>query len=63
MVENTKERGETVAVTNRRAELKGELERWVTTLKDTYAPEKIILFGSFANGRVGEWSDVDLVIV
>jgi predicted nucleotidyltransferase len=28
-----------------------------------YAPEKVILFGSFANKDVREWSDLDVVIV
>jgi len=30
---------------------------------DEYNPEKVILFGSLADGDVGEWSDLDLVIV
>jgi predicted nucleotidyltransferase len=26
-------------------------------------PDKIILFGSYYTGQVGEWSDLDLVII
>ena len=48
---------------NRTIELQNELERWIEILKNQYYPEKIILFGSFAHGRVGRWSDIDLVIV
>jgi len=32
-------------------------------LKTEYKPEKIILFGSLADGNVKEWSDIDLLIV
>ena len=28
-----------------------------------YNPEKIILFGSYASGNPGEYSDVDLIVV
>lgn len=28
-----------------------------------YKPEKIILFGSLATGKVHEWSDIDLAII
>ncbi len=40
-----------------------ELKRIVKILIENYQPEKIILFGSLANGQVGEWSDIDLVII
>ncbi len=43
--------------------LKKELNRIVKILKDKYCPEKIILFGSLAEGQVHEWSDVDLLII
>ena len=26
-------------------------------------PEKVILFGTLATGRINEWSDIDLVVV
>ncbi len=47
----------------RKQELNRELQRIVKVLIEDYQPEKIILFGSLANGRVGEWSDIDLVII
>ena len=28
-----------------------------------YAPEKLILFGSVAQGDIHEWSDLDLVVI
>jgi len=40
-----------------------ELEKIVATLKRDYHPQKIILFGSLANGTVREWSDIDLAII
>ena len=43
--------------------LKEELTRIVKVLKDRYCPEKIILFGSLAEGKVHEWSDIDLIII
>ena len=33
------------------------------TLAAEYRPEKVILFGSMAQASVGEWSDLDLVII
>ena len=44
-------------------ELQNELERWAGILTTHYAPDKIMLFGSFAKGNVGEWSDIDMIIV
>lgn len=29
----------------------------------SYNPEKIILFGSYASGKPGEYSDVDLIVI
>ncbi len=43
--------------------LKTELSRIVDVLKKRYRPEKIILFGSFANGEIHGCSDIDLVII
>ncbi len=40
-----------------------ELNRLFRILKKKYNPEKIILFGSLANNKVSEWSDIDLVII
>lgn len=47
----------------RQARLQQELERYLALLTHTNQPEKIILFGSLAQGQVNEWSDLDLVIV
>jgi len=40
-----------------------ELHQVVEKLKTSYKPEKIILFGSLANGRIKKWSDIDLAII
>ena len=47
----------------RRRALQRELKRWLPLLVENLRPEKIILFGSLAEERVHEWSDIDLVIV
>jgi len=47
----------------RRALLEAELNRYLTLLTKHYQPQKILLFGSMAMGQIGEWSDLDLVIV
>ena len=47
----------------RRARLEAELQRFLTILVDKLHPERIILFGSLANGQIHEWSDLDLVVV
>lgn len=40
-----------------------ELDRIVKALKDDYGAQKIILFGSLADGQIHEWSDIDLTVV
>ena len=50
-------------VTQRKEALENELHRIVATLAEKYKPEKIILFGSLATGRIHEWSDIDLLII
>jgi len=47
----------------RKEQLMRELERTVEALVKDYKAEKIILFGSLAAGKTGEWSDIDLVVV
>jgi predicted nucleotidyltransferase len=47
----------------RLALLEKELQRYLVLLRQHYRPHKILLFGSMAKGQVGEWSDLDLVIV
>lgn len=40
-----------------------ELSRYVRLLTEHGNPEKVILFGTLAKGRIHEWSDIDLVVV
>lgn len=40
-----------------------ELERIVGVIIRGYGPEKIILFGSLASGKIREDSDIDLIVV
>jgi predicted nucleotidyltransferase len=47
----------------RQMKLAKALEQILQILVTDYQPEKIILFGSLANTQVGEWSDLDLVII
>ena len=48
---------------NRRRALERELDRWLPLLIEHLKPEQILLFGSLANKRLSEWSDIDLVVV
>lgn len=50
-------------VTQKKEALEKELHRIVGILIEEYKPEKIILFGSLASGRIYEWSDIDLLII
>ncbi|HCG77210.1 MAG: hypothetical protein COZ37_02525 [bacterium (Candidatus Ratteibacteria) CG_4_10_14_3_um_filter_41_18] len=43
--------------------LQKELKRITDIVIKRYLPDKIILFGSLANGKVQEWSDIDLVVI
>jgi len=47
----------------RTLELNYEIDRWQNLLKKKYHPQKIILFGSFVQGKIRRWSDVDMVII
>lgn len=47
----------------RKKKLDQELSRIVLTLRKDYKPQKILLFGSLAQGRTHAWSDIDLVVV
>lgn len=49
--------------TKRQQKLAAALEHIMLVLITQYHPEKVILFGSMAEGTVGEWSDIDLVII
>ena len=48
---------------NRKEQLKRELKRATRVLVRKYHPERMILFGSLAHGKVHRWSDIDLAIV
>ena len=48
---------------DRNEELRSELERIVDTLQKRVQPEKIVLFGSLASGRLNPQSDIDLLII
>ncbi len=43
--------------------LESELTRFVEYIVDNCSPQKIILFGSFAEGTSRLWSDIDLVVI
>jgi len=42
---------------------KKEVDRLIKVVKSEYAPEKIILFGSYVSGKITKHSDVDFFIV
>ncbi|HET9589798.1 MAG TPA: nucleotidyltransferase domain-containing protein [Anaerolineales bacterium] len=48
---------------NRQQALQAELDRWLPILVEHLKPEQILLFGSLMDKRLGEWSDIDLVII
>jgi predicted nucleotidyltransferase len=43
--------------------LEQELRRILDILIEKYQPEKLIVFGSVAQGEIHEWSDLDLVVI
>ena len=43
--------------------LEQKLTRYLYLLTEHGHPEKVILFGTLATGRINEWSDIDLVVV
>jgi predicted nucleotidyltransferase len=56
--------GEMNPIAEQRAiRLEQELNRMTAILIREYEPEKLILFGSVAQGEIHEWSDLDLVVV
>lgn len=40
-----------------------EIRKFVQRVADEFAPDQIVLFGSYATGRPGDDSDVDLLVV
>ena len=51
------------AASLRKERLNGVLQRLIPEIASKYQPEKIILFGSLADGRVSAYSDIDLALV
>lgn len=47
----------------RRALLQSELKRLVRMLAERFQPRLILVYGSFVQGKVTDWSDLDLVVV
>jgi predicted nucleotidyltransferase len=45
------------------AELKEIVERYLNLISQEITIEKVILFGSYALGKAGEYSDIDLAVV
>lgn len=50
-------------IEERQNELRKELERITSIIISNYQPEKIVLFGSFVEDKMHEWSDIDLLII
>jgi len=49
--------------TQRETKLNKAVVHILSVLTAQYQPQKVILFGSMATDTVGEWSDIDLVII
>lgn len=49
--------------TDRKKLLQEEVAKFVEQLKESYAPSKIILFGSMATEISGEDSDIDVIVI
>lgn len=66
-VDKMRERGDKEMLSlrdlQRQQELQENLTRVLEYLKKYYDPEKVILFGSLASGKVGPYSDIDLVVI
>ena len=63
MTTSHKRRERQIQTATRRRLLERELKRWLPLLIAHERPEKIIVFGSYCTDQVGEWSDLDMVIV
>jgi len=42
---------------------KRQINRFVKNIAEEFSPDKVLLFGSYANGRPSEDSDVDLLVI
>jgi predicted nucleotidyltransferase len=47
----------------RAQQLNEELTRLVDIVSTEMQPERILVFGSMASGDIGEWSDLDVVVI
>lgn len=52
-----------IQIREKRKNLERELKRIIDLIIKNYSPEKIILFGSLAKGKIQEESDIDLVVI
>jgi len=50
-------------INSRERVLRKELDRMVKISKQTYHPQKIILLGPLAKGKLKDWSDLALLII
>jgi uncharacterized protein len=50
-------------IKERNSVLKTEFKRILDIITGEYKPEKVILFGSFAEDEIHEWSDIDMLII
>lgn len=53
----------TEKIQQRKFLLEENVRRLVDILRLKYSPEKIILFGSLATGRINETSDLDMLVI
>ena len=54
---------ETITITGKRCAELDEIKAQVYLIVEKFNPKKIILFGSYANGKPTQESDVDLLII
>ena len=50
-------------IKERKNALQNEFGRILDIIIEEYKPEKVILFGSFAEDEIHEWSDIDILII
>ncbi len=51
------------AVKKRENILNEEYHRIIDIIKREYKPEKVVIFGSFSEKKIHEWSDIDMLII
>lgn len=45
------------------AEIKQRVRRFIPRLEPEVRVEKVVLFGSYVNGKPNQWSDVDIAVI